>query len=174
MDLRLNLNISTIQQVTIRLSVNLTPTDIQMGFANLKLTGMRFECTKKGKCTIVNDAYNASPMSMSAAISTLKEIAEGRRILVLGDMLELGDSSKNAHAKVGKEVAESGADVLITMGTLAEDIANGAETMGMKNVFRTKDHAEAAEKIKEIMKSGDTILFKGSRGMRMEKIIDLL
>lgn len=155
-------------------TLNLTPTDIQMGFANLKLTGMRFGCTKKGKCTIVNDAYNASPMSMSAAISTLKEIAEGRRILVLGDMLELGDSSKNAHAKVGKEVAESGADVLITMGTLAEDIANGAETMGMKNVFRTKDHAEAAEKIKEIMKSGDTILFKGSRGMRMEKIIDLL
>ena len=148
--------------------------EIQQGLDSLEVTGMRFECSRRGKWEIVNDAYNASPMSMEAAITTLAEVASGRRVLVLGDMLELGSFAAEAHRKVGRLAAESGAAMLVTCGKMSENIALGAEAAGMKEVFRAADHAAAAAILKERLRDGDTVLFKGSRGMRMEKIIDLL
>ena len=138
------------------------------------MSGARFACEKRGEYTIINDAYNASPLSMSAAIRTMKEIAEGRRVAVLGDMLELGDHAKAAHRRVGEELAASGAAALVTRGPLGEEIAAGAEAAGMKEVYRCASHEEAAAKLKEILRPGDTVLFKGSHGMQMDKIIELL
>ena len=140
----------------------------------MKISGMRFETKRLGEYNIINDAYNASPMSMEAAINTLAEVAEGRYIAVLGDMLELGDVSAAAHKKVGSLVAKSGAAALIAYGTMGKEIANGAVEGGMKNVFHVASHQQAATKLKELLQPNDTVLFKGSRGMAMEKIIDLL
>ncbi|MBR2143552.1 UDP-N-acetylmuramoyl-tripeptide--D-alanyl-D-alanine ligase [Anaerovibrio sp.] len=154
--------------------LGLNAQEIQSGLRALKISGMRFETKRLGEYNIINDAYNASPMSMEAAINTLAEVAEGRYITVLGDMLELGDVSAAAHKKVGSLVAKSGAAALIAYGTMGKEIANGAVEDGMKNVFHVASHQQAATKLKELLQPNDTVLFKGSRGMAMEKIIDLL
>jgi len=154
----------------------LTTEEMQRGLAALgqERTGMRFECLEKNGWTIINDAYNASPMSMSAAITTLQDIAKGRRIAVLGDMLELGDYAPGAHGKVGQELAASGAEILLTRGELSHHTAEAARAGGMTEVYECRSHEEAAAKLQGLLRAGDTILFKGSRGMQMEKIIALL
>jgi len=93
---------------------------------------------------------------------------------VLGDMLELGDYGPGAHSKVGQELAASGAAILLTRGELSRHMAEAARAGGMTEVFECESHEAAAAKLKEILQPGDTILFKGSRGMQMEKIIALL
>ncbi len=155
-------------------ALGLAPEAMTAGLEAPAMSGARFACEKRGDYMIINDAYNASPLSMSAAIRTMKEIAKGRRVAVLGDMLELGDVAKEAHRRVGEELAKSGAAVLVTRGSLGEEIAAGAEAAGMTEVYRAASHEEAAAKLKEILHPGDTVLFKGSHGMQMDKIIELL
>lgn len=155
-------------------ALGFTAEEMQAGLGKLEVTKMRFEYKKVGAYTVINDAYNASPMSMAAALKTLAEVAPGRKIAVLGDMLELGSVSTAAHEAVGREAAGIGADALITRGSLGESIADGAEAAGLQAVYRCSSHEAAGQKLHEILQPGDTILFKGSRGMQMEKIIDLL
>ncbi len=155
-------------------TLGLTPAVMREGLAHPALTEHRFECYKKGAYTIVNDAYNASPASMAAALQTLAEIAPGRRIAVLGDMLELGEIAPAAHRRVGEEAVAAGVAALITCGKLGERIAEGARSAGLKSVFPCASHEAAGEKLRQILKPGDTILFKGSHGMRMDKIIALI
>ena len=155
-------------------AMGLSPKAMAAGLEAPAMSGARFACEKRGDYMIINDAYNASPLSMSAAIRTMKEIAKGRRVAVFGDMLELGDVAKEAHRRVGEELAKSGAEVLVTRGALGEEIAAGAEAAGMTEVYRAASHEEAAAKLKEILRPGDTVLFKGSHGMQMGKIIELL
>ena len=154
--------------------LGLSPEAMASGLEAPAMSGARFACEKRGDVMIINDAYNASPLSMSAAIRTMKEIAKGRRVAVLGDMLELGDVAKEAHRRVGEELAKSGAAALVTRGTLGEEIAAGAEKAGMTEVYRCASHEEAAATLKKILRPGDTVLFKGSHGMQMDKIIGLL
>lgn len=151
-----------------------SPDEIQKGFAQLVVTGMRFECQDKDGVTLINDAYNASPMSMRAAIDTLAGLGKKRMLAVLGDMLELGRISEEAHREVGHYLASRQAAVLITLGRLGEEIARGARAGGMENVHTCASHEEAAAILHGIMQPGDAVLFKGSHGMHMEKIIDLL
>lgn len=155
-------------------TLGLSPEETAAGLASPAMSGQRFACEKRGDYMIVNDAYNASPMSMAAAIETLKDVAAGRRVAVLGDMLELGDHAKAAHRRVGELLAASGAAVLVTRGALGEEIAAGAEAAGMKEVHRCASHEEAADVLRHILRAGDTVLFKGSHGMQMDKIIELL
>ena len=156
------------------LTLGLSIKEIQHGFSTLATTKMRFEVIRRDGVTIVNDAYNASPASMRAAIQTVAEIYEGRKIAVLGDMLELGEISKKVHREVGEELAKNNFDTLITLGELGKFIADGAKDAGLKNIFTASTHEEAAKKILEIMQDGDTILFKASHGMHFEKIIELI
>ena len=156
------------------LSLNLSIEEIQKGFSTLVTTKARFEVIRRDGVTLVNDAYNASPASMHAAIQTVAEIYDGRKIAVLGDMLELGEISEKVHRDVGAEVLKNNFDILITIGELGKFIAAGAKDAGLKNIFTTSTHEESAKKILSIMKEGDTILFKASHGMHMEKIIELI
>lgn len=144
------------------------------GLAQPKITGERFECYEKNGCTIINDAYNASPASMAAALATLAEMARGRRVAVLGDMLELGEIAQQAHRRVGKEAAAAGVALLLTCGTLGEDIAASAREAGVQEVHACRSHEEAGALLGKKIQPGDTILFKGSHGMRMDKLIDFL
>ena len=148
--------------------------EIRAGFMTLATTKMRFEIIDRNGIQIINDAYNASPASMRVAIHTTADIAEGRKIAVLGDMLELGAFTEKLHRSIGSELAKHKFSVLVTVGNLGKLIAEGAKDAGIKDIFVADNHEEAAEYLRRIMVKGDTILFKGSRAMRMEKIIELI
>ena len=156
------------------LEVGLSVDEIQQGISTLTTTKMRFEVIRRDGLTIINDAYNASPASMRVAIKTASEVYDGRLIAVLGDMLELGDISERIHREIGAELVESKFDTLITLGDLGEFIAEGARDAGLKNVYTFNTHEDAAKKILELVHDGDTILFKASHVMHMEKIIELI
>lgn len=156
------------------LTVGLTIDEIKRGISTLATTKMRFEVIRRDGVTIVNDAYNASPASMRAAIRTVEEIYDSRRIAVLADMLELGDISQKAHREIGAELAAHNFDTLIVIGELGKFIADGARDAGLKNVYVEENHEAAAKKVLEVMQEGDVILFKASHGMHLEKIIELI
>ena len=156
------------------LEVGLSVDEIQQGISTLTTTKMRFEVIRRDGLTIINDAYNASPASMRVAIKTASEVYDGRLIAVLGDMLELGDISERIHREIGAELVENKFDTLITLGDLGEFIAEGARAAGLKNVYTFNTHEDAAKKILELVHEGDTILFKASHVMHMEKIIELI
>lgn len=127
---------------------------------------------------IINDAYNASPQSMEAAINVLKDVANGnsRTIAVLGDMLELGDISIKAHRDVGKYAVSKDTSYIVAVGEKAKDIAEGAIEAGAKKeqVLHFKDNTEAGKFLINFTIPGDVLVVKGSRGMKMEEIVNLL
>ena len=156
------------------IAIGLQLDDISRGFEKLATSKMRFEIIERNGLQIINDAYNASPASMLAAIQTTAEIAHGRKIAVLGDMLELGSFAESAHRKIGGDLVKNKFDVLITFGNLAKFIAEDAKAAGLNKIYVSDTHEQAAEYLRKILTEGDTILFKGSRGMQMEKIIELI
>jgi UDP-N-acetylmuramoyl-tripeptide--D-alanyl-D-alanine ligase len=125
---------------------------------------------------VLDDSYNANPLSVHAALDALHDLnSAGRRIAVLADMLELGPTGPELHHHIGTLAAER-VDWLFTYGALAEEIARGAVEGGLpvEQVFSATSHDELAASLLEVLQEGDRILVKGSRGMRMEKIIDAL
>ena len=113
--------------------------------------------------TLINDAYNANPDSMGAALRALQRMAQrGRSIAVLGEMLELGDSSQQAHHEVGELVAELGIDELVAVGAGAEPIAAAAAAGGVE-VVRTQDVDQAHDRLTQLLRAGDVLLLKSSR-----------
>ena len=148
------------------------PTEkIIRGIAKLELTRKRMEILKsKSGATVINDTYNANYDSMKAAIAYLKAIENKRKIAILGDMLELGDYSKELHEKVGVEV-DSKIDILITIGKEAKYIAEKSKA---KQILECDSIEEAIEKIKEIETKDDAILLKASNGMKLFEIASAL
>ncbi len=133
---------------------------------------LRQKMIEKGGVTVIDDTYNANPESMKAALSVLGRSA-GRRIAVLGSMLELGERSALFHNEVGAYAAAC-ADILITAGADAENIAAGFDKEkknGQNSAIRCENSQKAAEKLLETIKKGDTVLVKGSRGMTMETVV---
>lgn len=124
--------------------------------------------------TLIDDSYNASPDSTLAALNLLQEMP-GRRIAVLGDMLELGSYEREGHLKVARRVSVV-ADRLIVVGSLGRLIGEEAWRSGMApdKVFFAADNEQVVEYLKRILKPGDHVLVKGSRGLKMEQIVDAL
>lgn len=123
---------------------------------------------------IIDDTYNSSPFACESALKTLGQIKiEKRKIAILGDMLELGKYTNEAHKNIGK-IAKENADILITVGPRAEKIKEGAMENGMKieNIFKFLDSREAGNFIKTFVQKGDFVLVKGSQGMRMERVVE--
>jgi UDP-N-acetylmuramoyl-tripeptide--D-alanyl-D-alanine ligase len=144
---------------------------IKKGLEHFKLSSKRSNIINTRKFTLINDTYNANPDSMAAALNVLENYP-GRRIAVLGDMFELGNISKKSHENIGKLVAGLDIDALITVGKLSNSIASSAKISGMKLVKTVRSNKEAVKTLKRIMRTNDTILIKGSRGMRMEEIVE--
>lgn len=145
--------------------------EIQRGLASYRGMAMRQELLHIGPYTFINDTYNANPASMAEAIRTLDLLTKGRKIAVLGGMGELGDWAKREHEAIGRLVAQTGLDALITMGDLAKDIAAAAQAEGMTAVYTTDTHEQAARQLQALLQDGDTVLLKGSRSFAMEKIL---
>ena len=123
---------------------------------------------------IIDDSYNSSPFACESALKTLGEIKSvGRKIAVLGDMLELGKYTEESHKNIGK-IAEKNAEILIVVGPRARAIKAGALNAGMneKNIFEFNNSRETGEFLKTFVKNGDLVLVKGSQGMRMERAVE--
>ena len=123
---------------------------------------------------IINDAYNANPASMDAALRALTGVeCKGERVAVLGDMLELGREAGKRHYELGQAVARCQVDRLYLLGQFAAQVKEGALEEGMddERVRMGKNHRDLARMIRRQTKRGDWLLFKGSRGIGMEKVL---
>jgi UDP-N-acetylmuramoyl-tripeptide--D-alanyl-D-alanine ligase len=123
---------------------------------------------------VLDDTYNASPASVLSALKTLKMMEGGRKIAVLGDMLELGEHALNAHLEVGKAAKEHGVDVLVAVGQLAKLISRGARDAGLpvESVSEYDDSWQAARELPAKLRERDVVLVKGSRAMKMERVVE--
>jgi UDP-N-acetylmuramoyl-tripeptide--D-alanyl-D-alanine ligase len=151
--------------------------DIRRGLNKAKPFSMRMQIQNWRGIGIINDAYNANPASMKAALRTLAEVqCRGRRVAVLGDMFELGRHSMREHKALGKAAAEAAIDSLYLLGEQGTAVRRGALKGGMRpeQIIIGKDHAELAGHLGERVKPGDWLLFKGSRGMKMERVLEML
>jgi UDP-N-acetylmuramoyl-tripeptide--D-alanyl-D-alanine ligase len=138
---------------------------------------MRMNIFNRRGIKVINDVYNAAPASMKAALSVLAELGAGRRtIAVLGDMLELGDWSRDAHIDVGRQAGTLKLGFLFGIGSAAKWYLSGAQEMGMKakqmQAYETAAEAEAV--LADSLEPGDVVLFKASRGLHLEKMVENL
>jgi UDP-N-acetylmuramoyl-tripeptide--D-alanyl-D-alanine ligase len=149
---------------------------VKEALENFQSIPMRMEIVPlKGGKTLINDAYNANPHSMGLALETLVEAkGEGRAIAVLGDMLELGNFTKEAHEQLGEKVSELSIDFLLALGEEAPIVVESAIRHGfpLERVRVVESHSEAISILKQMIQNGDWILVKGSRRMAMEKIVE--
>jgi UDP-N-acetylmuramoyl-tripeptide--D-alanyl-D-alanine ligase len=160
--------------VAVGLACGVSEENIKSGILAYSPSGLRQKIYSKNDVRVIADCYNASPESMDASLKVLNQF-EGRKIAVLGDMLELGDLAQSAHSKVGKTAFELGVDKLFTYGKVSYHIMLGAWEAGMKkeNAVNSIDPQGLAELLKKEIKPGDTVLFKASRRMKLEEIIAL-
>ena len=158
--------------IAVGLQLDVTPEKISEALASFRNMAGRQEIFQAGDYTIIKDCYNAGPESMAAALNVLAG-RKGRKIAVLGDMLELGTSAHPEHYKLGRIVAQK-ADLLFAYGPHGQVVVDGAITGGMEAdcVSAYTDHQALAEALKQAAKPGDILLFKGSRGMHMEISLD--
>ena len=151
--------------------------DIVAGLAAFKPCPGRMELVELADdVLVIEDSYNANPLSMRAALDALQDLGRpGRRIAVLGDMLELGQAARELHFEVGALVAMR-ADWLFTLGELARQIAAGAAAGGLAagRIVTAATVEELVDRLRVVLQPGDRLLIKGSRGMRMERVSALL
>lgn len=148
---------------------------IKDGIKKFELSKMRLDIQKTEQgYTIINDCYNANYDSMKSAIEYLKNFEGKRKIAVLGDMLELGEFSKELHEKVGRIVGESKIDILITVGKESKNIAKAARENGVEHIYTFDNNQEAIDKIKKILAVGDVVLVKASNSMNFKEIVNNL
>jgi UDP-N-acetylmuramoyl-tripeptide--D-alanyl-D-alanine ligase len=121
---------------------------------------------------LLDDTYNSSPAALHAALETLHDIPAKRRIAVLGDMLELGKYTIEAHKDIGRRVKTLGIDALFVVGPRSKFIAQEARELGMPRdkIFEFSDSREAAPVLKDLIEEGDVVLLKGSQSMRIERV----
>ena len=169
-------NVLAATAVALRFDVPLS--DIVERAATLKPVARRGEVIRCGGITIVDDSYNSNPKALSGALAMIKrETRYERRIAVIGEMLELGDTTEELHRDAGVEVAEAGVAILIAVGgPAARAIAAGAADAGMSasNIYYAATSAKAADLTATLVKAGDLVLVKGSRGIRTEAVVDRL
>lgn len=163
--------------IAVAKSFGIKDESIQKGLARIKITGMRLErSTTPNGLTIINDAYNASPTSMKAAIEFTQDL-EGfeNKYVVLGDMLELGSEEIKYHTETGKAIDPAFFQSVFTFGGLAKHISEGAKTRFFdEHVRHFEEKDTLIQHLKTITKKGDLLLVKGSRGMKLEEVVKAL
>jgi UDP-N-acetylmuramoyl-tripeptide--D-alanyl-D-alanine ligase len=163
--------------VAIGREVGMTPAAIAAGLREFQPVAGRCRIEQIGRWTVIDDTYNANPGSMQAACDVLRDWkGTGKRILVAGDMLELGNKTIECHRELGRAAAAAGIDHLIVHGPSARQTIRGARDGGLSSYQLAEcDSLEAAFTVLDCwLEAGDVVLVKGSRGMRMERVIDWL
>jgi len=143
---------------------------------NYRPASMRLDHKEVNGINVLDDAYNSNPSSMTAALQAIRHYPANARWVVAGDMLELGDEAVRFHKEAGESIARSGIDGLITFGELSKHMLSQAVKSGMdkERSWHCTTHEEIAGIIKKVTREGDAVLLKGSRGMRMEKVLEKL
>ncbi len=149
----------------------MTLDEIDSGIRNLKAIGGRNNIFTTNGITVIDDCYNANPMSMKASINVLSQ-ANGRKVAILGDMFELGENSKKLHKEVG-QAAVGKVDILVCIGNLSKDIAEAAIEGGCNTLY-FPNKADFEENLSAYIKEGDTVLIKASNGMKFKTIVEKL
>ena len=145
--------------------------DAIRGLENAELTAKRLNVRGKNGIKVIDDMYNAAPESMRSAINTLKATKGIRRVAILSDMKELGPESRSFHREIGAYVAEQKIDSLITVGSDAKYIGEGAAACGLTAVRHYDTKAAFLKDMDQYIQPGDVVLVKGSRSMEMEEIV---
>lgn len=155
--------------------LGLSQDEIKLGLMRFKPTKMRMDIAKIEKYTLINDVYNANPVSVKASIDVLS-LDKSRRVAILGDMFELGENSPDYHYKVGQYAAEQGIDVLVCIGCMSINTYDGAKSIASphQKVYYFETQEAFFDVLDNILLKDDTILVKASRGMRFEKTIEKL
>ena len=167
--------INALQAAGVGLAFGLSLAECAAGLAKTTLPSGRLQIRTLGKISVINDAYNANPDSMIAALKTVANLpTAGRRLAALGAMGELGEESLAGNQRVGQAAMEHGFDVLIAVGERAYPIAQSAAAAGLTRSQTVKSNAEAAEVLNTILEPGDLLLLKGSRSAAIDEIIPLL
>jgi len=158
--------------VSVGLALGVEPARIRESLCLFRNMAGRQEIFEAKDCTVIKDCYNAGPESMRAALTVLGN-KPGRHVAVLGDMLELGDCTQAEHYRVGRIAAEK-ADILLAYGPNSGRVISGARTGGMSDAkaMAFADREKIIAALKRLVKPGDVILFKGSRGMHMELVLE--
>ena len=159
---------------TVGITLNIDSRKIINGIKNVELTKKRMDIKEINGIKVINDAYNASPEAMKASLNYLSSFKDNRKIVVLGDMFELGEYAEKLHRLVGEEVYKNNIDILVCAGENAKLIADEALENGMKkeNIYYFEDKDEILEVLKNIVKTGDIVLFKASNGMKFYELAD--
>ena len=164
--------------VAIGRSWGINPAEIADSLANFRSPAMRCEVSALGDASLINDAYNSNPTAMRAALELLRDFDNpGRRIVICGDMRELGEESVRLHRSLGNDVVQvCGADMLIACGDYATDVVAGARAAGMPHARSVACQLpeEAAAHASQVLSSGDVVLVKGSRAVALERCIQAL
>ena len=147
------------------IALGLSDEEIIRGIAAYEPVGRRARRVETGKLTVIDDCYNANPTSTASALRSLAAAA-GRKVCILGDMLELGDDAEKLHFETGALAADAGIDLVLTTGTLSREIARGA--IQPEHWFESREALCAA--LPGLLRSGDTVLVKASHSMRFEEI----
>lgn len=169
--------INALAAAAVGAALNLSGSMIAQGLGRFRPAAMRSQVMTHRGVHIINDCYNANPASMKAALQLLAQWSPAReRIAVLGDMLELGSETRVMHRDVGQFLAAQRLSRLIVCGVLGPDIAEGARGGGMARtrIHEVADAAAAADCLKAIVRQGDVVLVKASRGMKMEQVVHVL
>ena len=151
--------------------LGLTPKEAIRLMKEFRQTGMRQQMMDSHGVRIIQDCYNANPNSMQAALEMFKEYPCKRRFAVLADMLELGDQARAAHEELGRLVARSNIDLLMTYGELARRTATVAAAKGVRTIH-ANNYEEIAGFLAKAAQPGDAVLFKGSRAMALENAVE--
>ncbi|GAB4407854.1 MAG: UDP-N-acetylmuramoyl-tripeptide--D-alanyl-D-alanine ligase [Thermodesulfovibrionales bacterium] len=145
--------------------------DIKNGIESFTGIPMRLEFKELSGAAVISDVYNANPASMEEAVKELVRQRKGRAIAVLGDMLELGSYAEEAHRKLGRWMSGLAVDILIAVGPMMSKAAEEFSVKGRQSIIVSDPH-EAREVLLEMCNMGDTVLIKGSRGMKMEAVLE--
>lgn len=164
---------NTLCAISVASVLGVDRTKMLEGLKNIELSGMRQHIENIHGMTFIDDTYNASPDSMRAALSLLKSMPGKRKIAILGDMLELGDIAKKEHAKLGEAVSEAGVNLLITIGNKSQHTSAKAAELGVRT-WHFEKQTLALDAAMSLFALGDTVLFKGSRGMHIDELLQLI
>ena len=160
--------------IAVAREVGLDIDEIHEGLSRFTPADGRCQCKRAGDITLIDDTYNSNPRSVEAASDLLEDWPNsGRRILVLGDMLELGDYASDLHFDTGQYIGEAGIEGLLAVGEFADELAAGAIDSGMssKRIATCRDHSVLTTVLDCWVQAGDVVLVKGSRSTRMESVV---
>ncbi len=135
---------------------------------------LRSEVVQCGGVTILNDCYNANPLSFARALETLRDLEVARTVAIVGDMLELGDYAPSAHQAIGRKAAQLGIDRILAVGDYAEEVARGVHEERTDGVAIYRSVEELLRQLPSMLQAGDGLLVKGSRKLHLERVADLL